>query len=187
VSFLRAERERERERVSGEGEVRHIIRITPELMIKYLEDVLYHDEKILKRAGVVSIHLRSYLDIIKEVAIRTMSDPMSIVPVADKETFFRAVVNRILLALKSLREVVEDKTNTCIDLISWCGSHEVECKNDVKTFESVDGCRQFLNSIEYVGVLGLQIAEAMFSLVQFSVPIDMQPNTVKMLAGYQSD
>jgi hypothetical protein len=178
--LFRGRREEDRDRERDREDITHLIRISPELLIKYVtEDLISKPwgggEDLSKIPS-----LRIFQEILKTSYMKTFSRPLEIVPVVTGSAFKEAVKNRMVIAIKAVEENITDKIDVCVSVL-------LDKSSDERIMSMKSECREFLNKIPFTPILGLVIAEAVVAISTFNLPIPLQSNIIKALAGYQTD
>lgn len=164
-----------------EREVTHVIRIQPSELLSYLRRIKQHEDldfRIIRKFPNIEI----FLDLYRSSLSIALEQPLEVAPVNSSDAFKFSVRNRIIIGLNANKENVLSMIRQCVSVLQLLGK---EASDEER--EEVHRCRRFINSLSHISSLGLATAEAIFSIELANLPITMQPNVLKALAGYHTD
>jgi len=175
---------------TGEEQVGVVLRFNPEYIMRYFENVKTAQQFVRAYESLTGVKLDEWERKLLEMAWYTISlgsaPLMEIYPIAHPDAYVKAFANEVLMHTENLKNFMSKKMLSCLDLMRELPDRIAS--GDGSIMPHLEECKKIAEYGPYLTlILSVFIVEHTHRKAQFSLPINLMPNSAKGVAGMWTD
>jgi hypothetical protein len=176
--------------VTESQQVGVVLRFNPEYLTRYFENVKSLQQFVKAYEALTGVKLDEWERRLLEMAWYSVSlgtvPLMEVFPISNVPAYVKTFANEVLMHTENLKNFVSKKMSSCVELARALKDYVDKGVDEVG--HQLEECRKLVELSPHLTlILSIFIVEHTHRKAQFSLPINLMPNSAKGVTGMWSD